>query len=204
MKKIKQQIMELLKVLDDMKKSYDDFTYNEINRYLGDTFGSESESYINTITEILDKPKKDKLYLKDHINNAKQRYTDDADIIDEDFSNDVLKIALTPTRNQHNSNFQINFLKGYKRIQNVVINLNKLLDKPIKKVQSLEEMQHKKMLSIKEVESLYGVSKTQQQGFRGRLRNPLPYHKQSTKSKSANTKVYYKRNELEDWMENFL
>lgn len=60
------------------------------------------------------------------------------------------------------------------------------------------------MLSIKEVESLYGVSKTQQQDFRGRLRNPLTYHKQSTKSKSANTKVYYKRNELEDWMENFL
>jgi hypothetical protein len=186
MKKIKVEINKLLKILADMKKHYNDYTRMQLNKYYG--------KLVNDFTIYIDNETKDNVPLREEIYktivNSKNNNEEDMTIA---LSNDTL-LQL----------FLINFVKEYQSIQNVVINLNKLLDKPIKKVQSLEEMQHKKMLSIKEVESLYGVSKTQQQGFRGRLRNPLPYHKQSTKSKSANTKVYYKRNELEEWMENFL
>lgn len=117
---------------------------------------------------------------------------------------DKFKLILASRGNENLHIFQKNLIKNHQTILDIAINLNKLLDKPIKKVQSLEEIQHKKLLSIKEVEELYGFSKTQQQNYRSRLKNPLPRHKESTKSKSANTKVYYKKEELDDWIDNFL
>ena len=169
MKEIKTEVQKLLKLLDSIKQTKENFLDYEINKMISECVGSNNVSNDST-----------------------------------DYISDNFKMIIASKGNHNLHQFQKNLFNQYQVILDVVINLNNLLDKPIKKVQSLEEMQHKKMLSIKEVESLYGVSKTQQQGFRGRLKNPLPYHKQSTKSKSTNTKVYYKRSELEDWMENFL
>lgn len=124
---------------------------------------------------------------------------DSTDYLGNDF-----KMIIASKGNQNLHQFQKNLFSQYKTILNVTVNLNKLLEEPVKRVQSLEELQYKKLLSIKDVEYLYGFSKTQQQGFRGRLKNSLPHHKESTKSKSANTKVYYKKKELDDWIDNFL
>lgn len=204
MKEIKKEINQLLKLLDDMKKSYDEYTDYEVAQYIGKTFGTESEKYIELINEIVNKPTQNDIHVQDSVNKAKEKYSEDAEIIDGDYLNEMLKSSLTEPTSKQSRIFKINFAKNYKRIQNVIINLNKLLDKPIKKVQTVEEIQYKKTLSVREVELLYGFSKTQQQGFRARMRNSLPHHKQSTKSKSANTKIYYKQKELDDWIDSFL
>ena len=120
------------------------------------------------------------------------------------FLGDDFKMIIASKGNRNLRQFQKNLFSQYQTILGIAINLNKLLDKPIQKVQSLEEIQHKKLLSIKEVEELYGFSKTQQQNYRGRLKNPLPHRKESTKLKSANTKVYYNKKELDNWIDNFL
>lgn len=121
-----------------------------------------------------------------------------------DYLGDNFKMIIASKGNHNLHKFQKHLFAQYQTILDIAINLNKLIDKPIKKIQSLEELQHKKLLSINDVELLYDFSKTQQQNYRGRLKNPLPHHKESTKSKSANTKVYYKKKELEDWIDNFL
>lgn len=80
------------------------------------------------------------------------------------------------------------------------------------KIEELENLEvtrikvakEKKILSIKDVELIYNFSKSQQAGFRGRLINSLPHIKDSTNSKSANTKISYKKDELELWIDNFL
>ena len=121
-----------------------------------------------------------------------------------DYLSDSFKIIIASKGNQNLHQFQKDLFRQYQTILDITINLNQLLEEPIKKVQSIEELKQKTMLSIKEVEVIYGFSKSSQQGFRGRLKNSLPHHKSSTKSKSANTKVYYKRKELDDWIANFL
>lgn len=186
---IRTEINKLLKILENMKNHYEEYSNNQMMRYLNETL-TVGDNIQMVINELLNKNRK--LYNASTI------------AVDKDFMDKMLILSLTENKDAQFHLFKINFVKDYHSILNVVVNLNKLLDKPIKKVQSLQEVQHKIMLSIKDVESLYGFSKTQQQGYRSRLRNPLPYIKDSSKLKSANTKVQYKKQELEDWIYNFL
>jgi len=114
------------------------------------------------------------------------------------------KINISSFVNENLLKFQKNFILEYKTILNTVINLNKLLDKPIKKVSNIELIQHKKILTVKDVELLYSFSKDTQKSFRGRIHNSLPYIKELTKSLSANTRIYYKKSKIEEWVDNFL
>lgn len=185
MEKIKVEINKLQKILADMKKRYNDYAEKQLDKYYGE-LAKDFELYIDNET-------KDNIALKEEIYKyfvTKSNQKDNLSIVIDD--------------NPQVQLFLINFVKNYQSILDVVINLNKLLDKPIKKIQSLEEVQHKKLLSVKEVEALHGFSKTQQQGFRGRLTNSLPYHKQTDSLKNHNAKIYYKRNEIEDWIDNCL
>jgi hypothetical protein len=123
---------------------------------------------------------------------------------DVDYISDSFKVLIASKGNQNLHKFQKDLVYQFKNILEIAINLNQLLDKPLKRIQSFDEVKQKKLLSVKEFEDLYGISKTQQQSFRGRLKNALPYYKQSTKSKSSNTKIYYKIEEIEAWIENYL
>lgn len=120
-----------------------------------------------------------------------------------DYLSDNFKVLIASRGNQDLHEFQKNLLYQFRTILDVILCLNKLINKPIKKIQSIDEIKQKELLSIKEVELLFGISKTQQQGLRGRLKNPLPHHKTSTKSKSSNTKIYYKNKEITNWIDNF-
>lgn len=96
-----------------------------------------------------------------------------------------------------------NLINQYRNLLDVAINLNKLLEKPIKSVSKNEERKHKLILTTKDVEELYSMSRDTQKSLRYRPNNPLPYKKDPTTSKSLNTKIYYKKSELDDWIENF-
>lgn len=204
MKEIEKEIIQLLEVLVDMKKSYDEYTNYEVLQFISKTFGSESEDYIELINDIVNKPTKNDVHIQDAVNKAKKKYSEDADIIDGDYLNEMLKFSLTEPDNKQSRVFKINFVKNYKRIQNTIINLNKLLETPLKKIQLLEELRNKDILSVKEVELVYGFSKTQQQGYRGRIRNPLPVLNNDKKSTSLNNKIYYNKDTLDAWIDNFL
>ncbi len=125
---------------------------------------------------------------------------------------DIVLSCNTSTQEYYNHNVEVtNQLINYitKLIYLHEIRTNQNIKDGEFKIESLEKIKLEKIqikifLDIKDVETLYGFSKTQQQGFRSRLRNPLPYIKESTKSKSANTKVQYKKQELENWIDNFL
>lgn len=162
---------------------------------------------IQKLQYILDEIKQCHINFVDFEINKLIHETSGVDINDEvekvDYLSDNFKVLIASKGNKNLHKFQKNLIHQFEIILDVIINLNKLLDKPIKKIQSIEEIKQKELLSIKEVEQLFGISKTQQQGLRSRLKTPLPHHKQSTKSKSANTKVYYKKNELEEWFKNY-
>lgn len=209
MKEIKEEINHLLEVLDNMKQSYDNYLNSEIIKFTNKINDIDWESELIKHLEKEDKSTSNEFSfldmfsskednVKEYTTIIKNKFQEDADVIDE-----MVKLSLTSSSKELHE-FQINFVKQHKRILNITINLNKLLDKLIEKVKSIEDIQHKVLLSVKDVEIIYGFSKTQQQGFRGRMRNKLPHHKQSTKSKSANTKIYYKKDEIDNWIENFL
>lgn len=80
------------------------------------------------------------------------------------------------------------------------IKINDLEDLEVTRIKVAKE---KKILSVKDVELIYGFSKFQQADFRGRIMNPLPYIKSSTNSRSANTKISYKKDAFEHWIDNF-
>lgn len=222
MKEIKREINKLIKSLESMRQTHSDFLDKEFEEleksiYTENNISINNEGILSDASYNMpsytgsgireDKASDDKDEILQHIlgENFKSMKSEILDNLKEVMSSkDTLKSIVGSYGNKYLYTFHKNFIGQYQSILNVAINLNKLLDKPIKKVQSLEEIQHKKMLSVLEVELLYGFSKTQQQGFRGRLKNALPHHKQSTKSKSANTKVYYKKNEIDDWIGNFL
>ena len=214
MKKIKEEINHLLEVLDSMKQSYDNHLNSEIIKFTNKINNVDLESELIKYFKKEDKSTSNEFSfqdmfgstednLKEYTTIIKNKFQEDADVIDGEYIDEMVKLSLTSSTNELHE-FQINFVKQYKKILNIAINLNKLLDKPIEKVKSIESIQHKVLLSVKDVELIYGFSKTQQQGFRGRMRNKLPHHKQSTKSKSANTKIYYKKDEIDNWIENFL
>lgn len=125
--------------------------------------------------------------------------TQTAKITVKQTEDDILKVASKGNKDEYLLQKQL--LQQYQTTLDIAINLNKLLQKPIKKVLSIEEIKHKELLTVKDVELLYGFSKTQQQGFRGRIRNSLP---QVTKSRADNSKVHYRKQELDDWIDNFL
>lgn len=172
MKEIEVEIKKLLKILDSISKTHEDFVNSQINNMINECTGVES--------------------------NSKDDEYDKVDYLGDDFK---LLIALKGNQKVHK--FQKNLVSQYRTILDIVINLNKILDTPIKKVQRIEEIKQKLMLSVADVELVFSFSKTQQQNLRGRLKNPLPSHKASTKSKSSNTKIYYKIQEINEWIDNY-
>lgn len=168
---IKQEINKLLKLLDNIRVSHEQFINYEINKLINEVVGINNDLTLTDST---------------------------------DYFSDIFKYFITSRRNKNLYQFLKDSFNQYNIILDVVINLNKLLDKPIKRVLTLEEIKQKEMLTIKDVELIYGYSKFAQKGYRSRIRHPLAHHKPSRRSKSANTKVYYKKKELEDWINNFL
>lgn len=84
-----------------------------------------------------------------------------------------------------------------------LIKLNNLLDtkeknqKVIEIEQQLAKLNAKKILTVKELSDKYNISKTSQQNYRQRLRDPLPY-----KQKVENGKITYNVEEVEKWLSN--
>jgi len=64
-----------------------------------------------------------------------------------------------------------------------------------KKIQELKLLKEKDFISVKEFELLYGYSSTAQKGFRGRLRNPIPFIQ-----KGLGSKVTYETKEVLKWL----
>ena len=86
-----------------------------------------------------------------------------------------------------NKNEEINFDKLKKEAEQEVLDIQKHMAK----------IQSKKIISVKEFTDRYGVSKTSQQDYRGRLRDPLPHHQ-----KVRGGKITYIVEEVEQWLEN--
>ena len=61
----------------------------------------------------------------------------------------------------------------------------------------MAKIQSKKFITIKEYTDIYGASKTSQQGYRGRRKNPLPY-----KQEVEGGRILYSIEEVEKWREN--
>ena len=61
----------------------------------------------------------------------------------------------------------------------------------------MAKIQSKKFITIKEYTDIYGASKTSQQGYRGRRKNPLPY-----KQEVEGGKILYSIEEVEKWRDN--
>lgn len=84
-----------------------------------------------------------------------------------------------------------------------LIKLNNLLDtkeknqKVIEIEQQLAKLNAKKILTVKELSDKYNISKTSQQNYRQRLRDPLPYHQ-----KVQGGNITYAVEEVEKWLAN--
>ena len=61
----------------------------------------------------------------------------------------------------------------------------------------MAKIQSKKFITIKEYTDIYGASKTSQQGYRGRRKNPLPY-----KQEVEGGRILYSIDEVEKCREN--
>ena len=76
--------------------------------------------------------------------------------------------------------------------------LKKEAEQEVLEVQKhMAKIQSKKFISVKEFSDKYGVGKTSQQDYRGRLRDPLPHHQ-----KVRGGKITYIVEEVEQWFEN--
>ena len=64
-----------------------------------------------------------------------------------------------------------------------------------KEIYNLNIIKEKDFISIKEFTIVYGYSSTSQKGFRGRLRNPIPYIQ-----KGLGTKVIYDNKDVLKWL----
>jgi len=93
--------------------------------------------------------------------------------------------------------YDFGILKVKQKLLSRVVELNKLSDKPISKVQNIEFLQAKKIITVKEFAEIYSISKTSQQNYRSRLYDPLPYHQ-----KVEGGKITYIVDEVEKWFEN--
>jgi len=87
-------------------------------------------------------------------------------------------------------------LHSYQTIADTAVQLNKILDKPITRVSKIEEAQAKSIITVEEVELLYGYGKESQKGYRSRIKNPLPYLQ-----KGHGAKIQYNKKVVEAWLE---
>ena len=75
---------------------------------------------------------------------------------------------------------------------------NKLQRRNIQaKVEEMARIQEKKYITVKQFSEIYNISKTAQQGFRGRLRDPLPFRQTVPRGK-----ITYVVKEVEEWFGN--
>lgn len=124
---------------------------------------------------------------------------------DGDFSelSDTMKQKIASKGNKIVYNLLKQLQSNYVTILDIAIEINKKADSKNKDLLELQKLKEKKVLTVNDVEKVYSFSKTQQAGFRGRLSDSLPFMKESTNSRSSNTKILYNRDELEYWMDNF-
>ncbi|MDQ1263845.1 MAG: hypothetical protein QG559_846, partial [Campylobacterota bacterium] len=61
----------------------------------------------------------------------------------------------------------------------------------------MARLNNKKILTVKDLEERYNISKSSQKQYRSRLYNPLPYHQ-----KVLGGKIVYSVDEVEKWLEN--
>jgi hypothetical protein len=66
-----------------------------------------------------------------------------------------------------------------------------------KKLFDIKVAKEKDTINVKEFELLYGYSKESQKGYRGRIKNPLPYIQ-----KSHGSMILYKKIDVEEWLKN--
>ena len=93
--------------------------------------------------------------------------------------------------------YDFGIMKAKQKLLSRVVELNKLSDKPISKVEEIAVMQAKRIITVKEFAEIYSISKTSQQNYRARLHDPLPYHQ-----KVEGGKITYIVDEVEKWLEN--
>ena len=93
--------------------------------------------------------------------------------------------------------YDFNIILKKKSLLENIVKLNKLNNKPISKVENIEILQAKKILTVKEFAEIYSISKTSQQNYRARLHDPLPHHQ-----KVEGGKITYVVDEVEKWFEN--
>jgi hypothetical protein len=93
--------------------------------------------------------------------------------------------------------YDFGIMKAKQKLLSRVVELNKLSDKPISKVEEIAVMQAKRIITVKEFAEIYSISKTSQQNYRARLHDPLPHHQ-----KVEGGKITYVVDEVEKWFEN--
>lgn len=101
----------------------------------------------------------------------------------------------------------LGLLKGSKReyfeIKRAMITLNNTLKEKEKiKVivgleQEMKQIEAKKYITVKEFEKKYNLCSTSQQNYRGRMKDPLPYHQRVERGK-----ITYNIDEVERWFQN--
>jgi len=77
-----------------------------------------------------------------------------------------------------------------------VISLNRLLEKPNKKLLEIDQIRQKELITVKEFEILFGYSSQWQTQKRSNLRDPLPRVSENKK------KILYNAEEVRKWIEN--
>lgn len=84
-----------------------------------------------------------------------------------------------------------------------LVKLNNLLevkdrnDEVLEIEKNMARLNNKKILTVKDLEERYNISKSSQKQYRSRLYNPLPYHQ-----KVLGGKIVYSVDEVEKWLEN--
>jgi hypothetical protein len=109
---------------------------------------------------------------------------------------EAMKLKIATKGNKSLYTIQTLYNNVYNSMLNNVISLNKLLEKPNKKLLEIDQIRQKEFITAKEFEILYGYSVQWQTQKRSNIHYPLPIVSEKNK------KILYNAIEVKKWLDN--
>ena len=109
---------------------------------------------------------------------------------------DAMKLKIATKGNKSLYAIQTLYNNVYNSMLDNVISLNKLLEKPNKKLLEIDQIRQKEFITTKEFEKLYGYSVQWQTQKRSNIHDPL------LTVSGKNKKILYNTDEVKKWLDN--
>ncbi|MDO9305082.1 MAG: hypothetical protein Q7T77_07105 [Sulfuricurvum sp.] len=130
------------------------------------------------------------------VNEAQNKDSSISDLTDDTGLDEETNLKIASGDNEELYAYNSLYILIYESMLDNVISLNKLLEKPNKKLLEIDQIRQKEFITVKEFEILFGYSSQWQAQRRSKLHDPLP---RATENKR---KILYNTEEVRKWIEN--